>query len=403
MYVLIVAIHTVFFTTAHLLGYRIIEVIFLILGLFFLFYFSPLFFLDEEKEEKKTAASLSFQSILTKFSPKESILLPITLLYIAVYWFIFSVFWKTHDIFSLHAIIITSIYLIFIGYCLALYWKHDIFFEVFRFHTFFTLISTIIFSVSSPFQNIDYSLLHPFVGFIGIGASVFLLSYTKKENTIFLSSFLLAFFWVIYLFLILTFPNITLLSLLFIGVMTSFIIFEIFPKISFFHSSTTFFQYFSLWIILFFLPFIVYIAFTTIEALSIILLISIALFSLSVHTRYTNYIVFIISILDVYFIYSLLFSDLISHPSISSLFLFIFFLPILLIGTTYFWEEQHQYDFVILHYASIAFSIVYSIYILFFISWWGDLLFITSVCIFGIALLFFLSYFRFRTHKIISH
>ena len=85
MYVLIVAIHTVFFTTAHLLGYRIVEVIFLILGLFFLFYFSPLFFLDEEKEEKKIAASLSFQSILTKFSPKESILLPITLLYIAVY------------------------------------------------------------------------------------------------------------------------------------------------------------------------------------------------------------------------------------------------------------------------------------------------------------------------------
>ena len=85
MYVLIVAIHTVFFTIAHFLGYRIVEVIFLILGLFFLFYFSPLFFLDEEKEEKKIAASLSFQSILTKFSPKESILLPITLLYIAVY------------------------------------------------------------------------------------------------------------------------------------------------------------------------------------------------------------------------------------------------------------------------------------------------------------------------------
>lgn len=200
-------------------------------------------------------------------------------------------------------------------------------------------------------------------------ASVFLLSYTKKENIIFLSSFLLALFAVVYMITLLIIPDISGISLLFIGVGTSFILFELFPKISFFSSSTEFLQYFSLIAILLFLPAIVYIAFTTIQAGAIILLIGIALFSLSIHTRYTNYIVFIVSILDVYFIYSLLFSDLIIHPSISSLFLFVFFLPILLIGTTYFWEEQHQYDFIILHYTSIIFSIFYSLYIIFFISW----------------------------------
>lgn len=199
--------------------------------------------------------------------------------------------------------------------------------------------------------------------------SVFLLSYTKKENIIFLSSFLLALFAVVYMITLLIIPDISGISLLFIGVGTSFILFELFPKISFFSSSTEFLQYFSLIAILLFLPAIVYIAFTTIQAGAIILLIGIALFSLSIHTRYTNYIVFIVSILDVYFIYSLLFSDLIIHPSISSLFLFVFFLPILLIGTTYFWEEQHQYDFIILHYTSIIFSIFYSLYIIFFISW----------------------------------
>ncbi len=403
MYVLIIAIHTAFFMTAHFLGYRIIEVIFLILGIFFLFYFSPLFFLDEEKEEKKTNFSVSIQEIFTKLSPKESLLLPVTLLYIALYGFVFSVFWETHGIFPLHTIIILSIYLIFIGYCLAFYWKYDIFFEIFRFHTFFTLISTILFLISSILQNTDYTFLHPTVGITGLMASVFLLSYTKKENIIFLSSFLLALFAVVYMIILILIPNISSISLLFIWVSIAFIVFEFFPKISFFASSTEFLQYFSLITILLFLPVIVYIAFTTIQAGAIILLICIALFSLSIHMRYTNYIVFIVSILDIYFIYSLLFSDLITHPSISSLFLFAFFLPILLIGTTYFWEEQHQYDFPILHYTSIIFSILYSFYILFFISWWWDLLFITSLCIFGIALLFFLSYFRFRTDKSLLH
>lgn len=403
MYVLIVAIHTAFFITAHLLGYRILEGIFLILGIFFLFYFSPLFFLDEEKQEKKSNFSFSLQWMFMKFSPKDSLLLPITLLYIALYGFIFSVFWGTNNIFSLHTLIIVSIYIIFIGYCLTFYWKHDIFFEIFRFHTFFTLITTIIFTFSYFFQNTGITLFHPIVGFIGLIATVVLLSYTKKENIIFLSSFLLALFWTVYLSVIFIFPNISFLSLLFIGVALSMIVFELFPKISFFHSSIEFFQYFSLFAILLFLPFIVFIAFMTIQAEAIFILIAIALFSLSIHTRYTNYIVFIVSILDVYFIYSLLFSDLIIHPSISSLFLFIFFLPILLIGTTYFWEEQHQYDFLILHYTSIGFSIIYSLYIIFFVSWWGDLLFITSLCVFGIALLLFLSYFRFRTHTVSTH
>lgn len=403
MYVLIVAIHTAFFITAHLLGYRILEGIFLIFGIFFLFYFSPLFFLDEEKEEKKNAFSFSLQAIFTKFSPKDSLLLPITLLYIALYGFIFSVFWKTNDIFSLHTLIIISIYIIFIGYCLTFYWKHDIFFEIFRFHTFFTLISTIIFAISLSFQNTGITLFHPLVGLIGLTAAVFLLSYTKKENIVFLTSFLLALFGTVYLSTLLIFPSISLLSLFFVWVLLSIVIFELFPQVSFFHASIEFFQYFSLLAVLLFLPGIVYIAFMTIQAEAIWLLIIIALFSLSIHRRYTNYIVFIISILDVYFIYSLLFSDLITHPSISSLFLFIFFLPILLIGTTYFWEEQHQYDFLILHYTSIIFSILYSLYIILVVSWWWDLLFIISLCIFGIALLLFLSYFRFRTRTVSTH
>jgi Mn2+/Fe2+ NRAMP family transporter len=54
MYALIIAIHAVFVFTAHLLGYRILEGVFVLLGIFFLFYFSPLFFIENEKKEESS-------------------------------------------------------------------------------------------------------------------------------------------------------------------------------------------------------------------------------------------------------------------------------------------------------------------------------------------------------------
>jgi hypothetical protein len=145
------------------------------------------------------------------------------------------------------------------------------------------------------------------------------------------------------------------------------ILFEFIPKMKIFAPYIEFFQYYNLFALLFFIPFILFFAFTTIEAMSIFILIGILLFFLSIHIRYTNYIVFLVSILIMYAVYGLIFIDLIQQPSMSSVFLFIFFLPILLIGTTYFYEEQHQYDFMILHYSSVAFSIIFSLYIVFFI------------------------------------
>ena len=51
-------------------------------------------------------------------------------------------------------------------------------------------------------------------------------------------------------------------------------------------------------------------------------------------------------------------------------------------GDVYFIEESHKYDFLMLHYSAIGFSILFSFYTLFFIGWGGDLLFLVSFCIF---------------------
>ena len=402
VYALIIGIHIVFIAITHLLGYRILEGIFLVLCVFFLFYFSPLFFLDDEWESPDKKAISSWKDIFKDISPKTSLLLPIVLLYVAIYGFLFSTFSGQNSGIILHGFIVLGIYTIWIVYMIAFHWKNDIFFELFHFHTLFAMISTIIFAFSIPFYPLAYHILSPIIGIMAIMATCFLLFYTKRESIPFLFIFLLAIFATLYLSITYFIWDIAMVYILVCWVILAFSIFEIFPKISIFTEYITLFQYFSLLSILIFLPAIVFIAASTLHSISLILLWCIALFFLSIHVRYTNYVVFIVSILSTYFFYALLFADLLMRPSMSSLFLFLFFLPILLIGTTYFWQEVHPYDFIILHYSSIAFSALCSLYSIFFLWWWGDILFVASLCIFWVALLFFMSYFRFRTQKYLS-
>ncbi len=402
MYALIIAIHIVFVSITHLLWYRMLEAIFLVLCVFFLFYFSPLFFLDDEWEKSNPKNTIALKEVFKNISPKTSLFLPIVLLYAAIYGFIFSLFWTGTNWYLLHGSIILGIYGIFIIYMIWFYWKNDIFFELFRFHTFFAMISTILFSISTLLRPLTQFILFPIIGTIALIATWFLLSYTKKESIIFLVSFLLTLFATLYLAIISVIWDIALIYMFVLASILAFSIFDILPRISIFTEYTTVFQYFSLLSILTFLPVIVFIAASTLHSASIMLLWCIILFLLSIHVRYTNYVVFIVSILCTYFVYALLFWDLLTRPSAFSLFLFIFFLPILLIGTTYFWEELHIYDFIILHYSSIAFSVLCSLYSIFFSWWWRDSLFISSLCIFWVALLSFLSYFRFRTQKYLS-
>ncbi len=288
------------------------------------------------------------------------------------------------------------IFLIFLGYGLSFYWKHDVFFDLLRFHSIFTLISSIASVGVFLYTKTEYTIIYLLLSSLGVGSATFLLRYTKKENPIFLTSFGLGVYVLFYNILITTTSEINLSFILFCLSILSILFFEYSPKIKILLPYTQFFQYFSLFCIFLILPILLYLAFTTVQSLIIFLLIGMVIFFLSIHIRYTNYIVFLMSIILTYSLYGLIFIDLLLDPTIFSSFLFIFFLPILLIGMTYFFEEQHQYDFMILHYSSLFFSTIFSFYSIFFVPWGENLLFITSLSFFGGALLLFMSYFRFK-------
>lgn len=398
MYALIIAIHAIFITVSHFLWYRIFEGIFFLLCIFFLFYFSPLFFLDdEEKGGKKWRKSP--MEILKQLSPKNSLILPVVLLYIAIYGFLFSLFPNEGSILLYHSIVVSAIYMVFIAYGIAFYWKNDVFFELLRFHTLFTLISSIVFTLALLLQDQTPSLLHPVIALMGILSWTFLLSYVRQENNIFLWSYLSGIFALVILTTVWLLPGIRFIELCAIATVLWLFLFEYFPNRPIYYPYATVFRYFSLVSILVILLPVAYIAFDSVDSLAIIILSITVLFFLSVHRRYTNYVVYVVAILEVFLVYSLLFSGLLVHPDITSVFLFLFFLPLMLIASTYLWDEAHAYDFTILHYSSIAFSMLYCLYTVLFMGWWDNLLFVISFCIFGMALLFFLSYFRFPRKK----
>lgn len=394
MYALLIGIHAVFVGIAHIFSYRIFEGLFLLLGCFFLFYFSPLFFLDSEK--KKETSSVSLQEFFSQFSLKNSFILPISLLYVGLYLLLYSIFGWKENILFIHAVIIFALFGIFLGYGLLFYWKHDVFFEALRFHTLFTLIGSIILIISAGLSWGVYESLHVLLLAFGTLSGIFLLFFTPREGNIFLLSLLLSFFLLFFLSFLLVFPGTGLPALLGLSLLLSCIFFDVFPRFSLLEKYTMITRYFALVICFFSVLGLIVSVFLEVSTLGVVALFGWLLFLLSIHIRFTNYISYILALFLVFFLYSVLFIGLLDPTTPVSLFLFIFFLPVLLLGSTYIVEESHPYDFILLHYSSIAFSVIYSLYALFFLPWGSDLFFILSFAFFGVALLLFLSYFRFR-------
>jgi hypothetical protein len=158
----------------------------------------------------------------------------------------------------------------------------------------------------------------------------------------------------------------SLILLLTLTVIGGIIGFEYGPKIEILQFQMTTIRYYGLLSMIMTIPFLVFLSFSTLT-LPFFLLSTLMIFFLSIHVRYSNYVTYSIGLLIIYFLYSLFFISLLSSGVLFSVLIFIFFLPFLLIGITYFWEERFEYDFMILHYSSILFSGIYSIYSLFFI------------------------------------
>jgi hypothetical protein len=103
------------------------------------------------------------------------------LFYVGLSLLLYSLFGTKEGLLFIHAVIVILLYSVFLGYGLLFYWKHDVFFEALRFHTLFTLLGTILLIFSNILSGLSYEILHLLLLILGIGASIFLLTFTRKE------------------------------------------------------------------------------------------------------------------------------------------------------------------------------------------------------------------------------
>lgn len=255
-------------------------------------------------------------------------------------------------------------------------------------------MSVCIFGFSSLFISESSFFLYFFLALLTLISSYFLIIDGNRESRFLYAGILLVSIFLVWFgFHIFFSPPIFLFFLLLLLASIGF--FEYGSKLLIFRTHISFIRYCSLLFSLISVPFFLYFQ-TQYFGWSILALFGIIVFYFSIHVRYSNYVTYSLALLLIFYIYTLLFGSLLIAGGLFSVFLFIFFLPLLIIGNTYFWEQRESYDFIILHYSSIGFSVLTSLYTIFFLPWGNTIFLILFSCIFGIALLFFMSYFRFR-------
>ncbi len=390
MYLLLVWVHIIFFYIAYLFWSLLMQWAFVILLLFFLLYFSPLFFTQKESRESNIRIP-SFG-----ISPQKSILIPLILTYLGIYVLAFTVTRDMGTNFNLHIYILLLIFLIFSWYIVAFDWNTIFFRDALRFHlicSYITILSQVIyFFVFSG----DIIMIHIFFSAVTMVFSYVFFTYCWDESSsmflVFLISLIISLDTVVLYF----FPSMQIWTLLGITGMISITLFESTPHITLFDNFTEPSRILLLSFLLSITGMVmispIFSYFHFVYFLPIF-----ALFLFSIHIRYCNYVSYSTAITVTFFLYSYLFYSLIFLPDIISALLFIFFLPLCIIGNTYFWEERYPYDFSLLHYSSIGFSIVTGFYSLFFVSWGVWLTLFLACFLFSLAVLFLLSYFRFQT------
>lgn len=395
MHFLLLFLHSVFFIVSYINNYTVLSWVFLFLGMLFVFYFSPVYSYILKKWEGSSTLFQKFS--LDSFSVESSFIISLFLLYFSLYGIILgTIAWNFPLIAEYHYTVVLGIYVFLVGIYL-IFQAHvwNVWYRVLRVHTLFSFIIWLIFFFG-VFFNIPYS---PAIFFIGsltpVCVGLWYFRQTESEDVhesdLYLSflatvvtlvpAWSYFFLWLHSYALLAT--EVALLAVLF---------FEIFPNISLFRRYEILSRYAGLIISY---GTIVIFAFLSFEDLfySIICLTLLFVFHLSVHMRYENYISFGAAWFALYFVYASIFHGmLLPEVWLFSALMFLFFLPFLLIGLSYFYEEEYEYDLVFLHYGSIAFSIFGSLYYLVSLGRFS----LVHISIFALILswLFFLSYVR---------
>ncbi len=390
MYLLLIGVHAVFFFLSYLLSNILLQGAFIILLIFFLLYFSPLFFSNWNHVNKKEQRVLDIN-----ISPKNSILIPLVLTYIGIYMLVFTVtrdFWEN---FNLHIYILLLIFLIFAGYIFAFDWDTIFFRDALRFHlicSYITIFAQLIYFFLLS-GHITY--IHIIFSIITFGFSYIFFMYFHDENMNIFLGFVVSTIVSLDIGILYMYNEIHIFTLLWFTWIIIILLFEYIQKIKLFFDFIEPTRVLLLTLLLIFsVVFMISPLFSYFHFVWFLPIFSIFLFS--IHIRYSNYISYILAISILFYIYSYLFSPLLLSPDLLSNLLFIFFFPLCIIGNTYFWEERFPYDFSLLHYSSIGYSTITILYSLFFIAWWTWLTLFLACSLFLLAVLFLLSYFRFQ-------
>ncbi len=392
MYLLLIGVHAIFFYIAHLLWSVLMQWAFLILLVFFILYFSPLFFTNSDKK-KNDSIGVTLPDL--NISPKKTILIPLVLTYIGIYILAFTV---TRDIganFNLHLYILLFIFLVFAGYIFAFNWDTVFFRDALRFHLICSYITIFAQLVYFLIFSGDITSIHLIFSIVTLGFSYLFFTYFSDEWVHIFLAFLISLMISLDTILVYFYPSIDIFTLLGITGFIAIIVFEYAPKIHFFNQfivpSRVLILSMILWISLVLMASPMFSYFQFVWFLPFF-----SAFLYWVHIRYCNYIGYSMATVLVFFLYTYLFSPLLLSPDLISSLLFIFFFSICIIGNTYFWEERYPYDFSLLHYWSIAFSGFAVLYSLIFVAWASTMTMFLACSLFLMAVLFLLSYFRYQ-------
>lgn len=300
-------------------------------------------------------------------SPQKSLIIPLVLTYLGIYILAFTFSASISQSIQTHLLIFLAIFAIFLGYIFSFSWKNEVFFHVLGFHLVFSYITLAIIGVYYFFARELISWVTVIFSLVTIGFSYFFFLFDTKYRKEFFMCFLVSVFIVLKILLLFLFPALSLYVLLGVLGIFAIILFEVSEKHAFFAPFLKVSRIFFLSVVLGVVALLSVLIFWNFS--SIYFLLVFVLFLLSVHMRFSNVVAYGAAIATVFWLYGFVFVSLLSVHSVFNSLIFIYFLSLLAIGNTYFWKEKQQYDFMILHYVSIAFSAIGFGYALIFLDW----------------------------------
>ena len=228
MYILLFLLHGIFIVLSHLLWYYILEGIFILFLIFFLLYFSPIFF--SKKDQDFPTFSLSKIS----FSLQDSLILPMIFFYTAIFFLLFAVTSSFLQSFTYNTFFFIVVYVLFFLYVMAFDWKNEMFFDIARIHMIFSY--TIIFSVVVlSFLSLNFiSLSFLFLVLATILFSWFYFYYTDSRDILLFQGFLLSLMFGAFLFSSWFIWSVSLNFVLSSFWLSAIILFELMPRYRYF-------------------------------------------------------------------------------------------------------------------------------------------------------------------------